>query len=179
MHLGSIKYHMHTLLFGKWKFHVTCWRKCVSLSYCGFFRTAQLGRISTRHHAGEMEFPVLEEEDLSQCCCDLIFFWLTSWVTITDMSNMPFIYHHLLVGMEMIMPYLPEQLASQLTLVCICGKHFSCTSSLFTWRCPFFLGKNVVMTGRWVHGFWKGFGVFCTNFSAKNINRVQMCVDVY
>lgn len=125
---------MHTLLFGKWKFNVTRWRKCVSLSYCGFFRTAQLGRISTRHCAEEMEFPVLEEEDLSQCCCDLIFFWLTSWVTITAMSNMPFIYHHLLLGMELLLLYLPEQLVSQLTLVHICGRYFFCTSSLSPWR---------------------------------------------
>lgn len=50
----------------------------VSLSYCGVSRAAQLGRISTKHRAGEMEFPVLEEEGLSQCCCDLIFFFLVN-----------------------------------------------------------------------------------------------------
>lgn len=124
---------MHALLFGKWQSNVTFWRKCVSLSYCGVFRTAQLGRISTRLCPGEMEFPVLEEEGLSQCCCDLIFFWLTRWVTTTDMSNVPFIYHHLLLGMGRIMPYLPEQLISQLTFIHRSGRHFSCTSFLLPW----------------------------------------------
>lgn len=152
------------------------WRKCVSLSYCGVFRTAQLGRISTRHHAGEMEFPLLEEEGLSQCCCDLIFFWLTRWVTTTDMSNVPFTYHHLLLGMGRLMPYLPEQLVSQLTLVHISGRHFSCTSSLLPWRNSW--GK---MWHDWQisHGFWKEIVVFCSNFSMKNMTSRQMCVDVY
>lgn len=65
---------------------------------------------------------------------DFIFYFLTHWVTPTDMSNVPFICDHLLLGMWRLMPYLPEQLVAWLTLVHISGRDFSCSPSLLPRR---------------------------------------------
>lgn len=98
----------------------------VVLSYCGFFRTAQLGRISTRHHVEEMEFPALKE-DLSRCWCDLIFFFFF-W--LDDYNR--YVQHAIYLSPSASWGVDINAISSWTEdfygyLIHICGRHFSCT----------------------------------------------------
>lgn len=110
--LSSIKCLTHILLFAKWKFSVTWWCKCgFELLWVLQNSTAWKNEHKAPCWGNWISCTERRSEPIP-VWSDLFFF---GWVTITDVSNMPFIYHHLLHGVYILMPYLPEQRISMVT----------------------------------------------------------------